>query len=115
MSILSNIAKGLKAFFSNPVVKEVETIAIPLEETLFPSTIPLISGIMVEVGKVEALSASVGMQTGSGAQKLAMVTQTAESVFNDYEAARGVKINPAGKETIINAVVAILNALPATA
>ena len=112
-SILSAIGKGLKAFFTNPVVKEVETVAIPLEETFFPATTPLITGIMAEVGKVELMASGVGAQTGTGTQKLALVMQTAESIFNDYEKAQGVTISPTGKESIVNAVVAILNNLPA--
>jgi hypothetical protein len=112
MSILSNIAKGLKLFFSSPAVKAVETVAVPLVETFFPAITPLISGIMTEVGKVEALAASAGMQTGTGSKKLALVLQTAESIFNAYEKAQGVTISQTGKEAIVNGVVAILNALP---
>ena len=111
-SILSDIGKGLKAFFSNPVVKEVEAVAIPLAETFVPAVTPLINGILAEVAKIEGLAVAVGQQTGTGAQKLALVLQTAEGFFNDYEKARGVTIDPAGRESIVNSIVAILNALP---
>jgi hypothetical protein len=114
-SVLSNIGKGLKAFFTSPIVKEIETVAVPLAETFFPAAAPLINGVMVEVAKVEALAISAGAQSGTGTQKLALVIQTSESIFNDYEKSRGVTINPAGKEAIVNGIVAILNNLPVAA
>lgn len=114
-SILTGIGKGLKAFFSNPIVKEIEAVAVPLAETLFPASIPLITGIMAEVGKVEAMAAVAGAQAGTGATKLALVIQTAEGIFNDYEKSRGVTVDPLGKEAIVNAIVQILNNLPAAA
>ena len=115
MSILSNIAKGLKAFFTSPAVKAVETVAVPLVETFFPAATSLISGIMAEVGKVESLASSAGMQTGTGPQKLALVIQTADSIFGDYEAKHGVVVDADKREIIVNAVVSILNALPSAA
>ncbi len=111
-SILSDIGKGLKAFFSNPVVKEVGAVVVPLAETFFPAVTPLINGVLSEVAKVEGLAVAVGQQNGTGAQKLSLVVQSAEGFFNDYEKARGVTINPAGRESIINSIVAILNTLP---
>lgn len=113
-SILTDVGKGLKAFFTSTPVKEAEAVALPLVEKFFPDSTTLITGIMAEAGKVEAMASAVGAQTGTGAQKLALVLQTGENLFNDYEKSRGVTISSTGKETIVNALVAILNALPAT-
>lgn len=114
MSILSNIAKGLKLFFTSPAVKAVEGVAVPFIDTLFPATAPLINGIMTEVGKVEAMATSAEMQSGTGAQKLALVLQTADGIFKDYETTHGVTVDSTKRELIVNSIVAILNALPAT-
>ena len=113
-SILTSIGNGLKKFFGNPIVQDVEKVAIPLAETFFPAITPLVNGVLAAAGKAETLALAAGAQSGTGVQKLALALQDAEIVFQTYEAAQGVKITTDSKTTIINSIVAILNALPSS-
>ena len=110
-SILSNIGYGLKAFFTSPKVDTAIGVGIDLTETLFPGLTPLLSGVSAAAGKAEALAAAAGARSGTGAQKFALALSDAETVFNTYEAARGVTVSASSKETVVNSMVAILNAL----
>ena len=102
-SILSDIGNGLKKFFTGAVA--VATAAEPFVDTLFPGVAPLYNAVLTEVGKAEAAAVAAGAQTGTGAQKLALVVQAVAAQFPQY--------TPAQLTTIINGVVAGLNAIPA--
>ena len=102
-SILSDIGNGLKKFFG--VAVQVATAAEPFVDSLLPGIAPLYNAVLTEVTKAEAAAIAAGQQTGTGAQKLALVIQAIVAQFPQY--------TPAQLTTIINGVVAGLNAIPA--
>ena len=102
-SILSDIGSGMKKFFTGAVT--VATAAEPLVDALFPGVATLYNSILAEVGKAEAAAVVASQQTGSGAQKLALVVQAISAQFPEY--------TPAQLTIIINGVVAGLNSIPA--
>jgi hypothetical protein len=113
-SILSAIGNGLKKFFGIAVT--VATDAEPLVDTLFPGVAALYNLTVNEVAKAEAAAIAAGQQSGTGAQKLALVLQAIEPAFQQYAQATGV---PSAAQTAtitawINGVVATLNAIPST-
>jgi hypothetical protein len=103
-SILSDIGNGLKKFFGFAVTEA--TAIEPFVDSLFPGIAPLYNSILTEVGKAEAAAVAAGQQSGTGAQKLAIVAQAIAAQFPQY--------TPAQLTTVINGVVAGLNAIPTT-
>lgn len=104
-SILSDIGNGLKKFFGLAVTEA--TAIEPFVDSLFPGIAPLYNSVLSEVGKAEAAAVAAGQQSGTGAQKLALVVQAIVAQFPQY--------TPAQLTTVINGVVAGLNALPPAA
>ncbi len=104
-SILSNVGNALKKFFGIAVT--VATAAEPLVDVLFPGIAPLYNSVLTEVGKAESAAIAAGQQSGTGAQKLALVIQAIEAQFPQYTTAQ--------LTAIINGVVAGLNSIPAAA
>jgi hypothetical protein len=102
-SILSDIAHGLKKFF-DLALPEAEALE-PFVDSLFPGITPLYHAVLGEVAKAEAAAVAAGQQNGSGAKKLALVVQAISAQFPEY--------TPAQLTTVINGVVAGLNAIPA--
>lgn len=103
-SILSDIGNGLKHFFTEAVT--VATAAEPFVDSLFPGISSLYDSVLAEVAKAETAAIAAGAQNGTGAQKLALVVQAITAQFPQY--------TPATITTIINGVVAGLNAIPST-
>lgn len=103
-SILSAIGNGLKKFFTGAVA--VATAAEPFVDALLPGIASLYNSILSEVAAAETAAIAAGQQSGTGAQKLALVVQAIEQQFPQY--------TPAQLTTIINGVVAGLNAIPAS-
>jgi hypothetical protein len=112
-TILSDIGTGLKKFFS--VAITVAQAAEPLVDIAFPGIATLYNLTVSEVAKAEAAAVAAGAQSGTGAQKLALVVAAIEPVFAQYAATSGIP--SASQATAItawvNAVVASLNAIPA--
>lgn len=101
-SILSDIGTGLKKFFGFAVTEA--TAVEPFVDSLFPGIAGLYNTILSEVGKAEAAAVAAGQQNGTGVQKLALVTQAVAAQFPQY--------TPTQLTTVINGVVAGLNAIP---
>lgn len=99
------------------------TYAIPVETLvalLFPATAPVMSAaedattlIQNSVLAVEQKFAASGMQSGSGAQKLAEVLTLSQGAVTTLLAQAGITASTAYITSLVNAVVAILNAQPA--
>ena len=104
-SILSDIGHGLQKFFGEAVT--VGIAAEPFVDALFPGIGVLYNSVLAEVAKAESAAVAAGQQSGTGAQKLALVIQAVAAQFPQY--------TPAQLTTIINGVVAGLNAIPANA
>ena len=102
-SILSEVGTGLKKFFSVAVTEA--TAVEPFVDALFPGVAPLYNTGLAEVAKAESAAVAAGAQNGTGAQKLALVVQAVAAQFPQY--------TPAQLTTVINGVVAGLNAMPA--
>ena len=103
-SILSDIGHGLEVFFTGAV--KVADAAEPFVDTLFPGIAQLYNSVLAEIGKAEAAAIAAGQQNGTGAQKLALVVQAIVAQFPEY--------TPAQLTTVINGVVAGVNAIPST-
>ena len=113
VSWLDSIPANLKKFFTNPVVDNVITDGLGVASILDPALAPLFGGISAAVVKAEALAAAANVQSGSGAQKFALVMADSQQVFNAYEVSTGTKIETTQQTTIVNAIVAMLNNIPA--
>jgi len=113
-SILSGIGNGLKKFFG--VALTVAQAAEPIVDVALPGIATLYNLTVNEVVKAEAAAIAAGQQSGTGAQKLALVLQAITPAFQEYAAATGV---PSASEAAtitnwINGVVATLNAIPSS-
>ena len=101
-SILSDVGNGLKKFFGIAVTEA--TAIEPFVDALFPGVATLYNTVLTEVGKAETAAIAAGSQNGTGVQKLALVVQAVTAQFPQY--------TPATVTTIVNGVVAGLNAIP---
>jgi hypothetical protein len=111
-TILSDIGTAFKKFFG--VAVTVATDAEPLVDTLFPGFATLYNGAVAEAAKAEALAAAAGAQSGTGAQKLALVVQSLTPSILAYAEVQGLPKPTADQITAYtNAVVATLNAFSA--
>jgi hypothetical protein len=122
-TILSEVGTALKTFFTKDL-KTVLVDATDVAEALEPAVaiaFPGISGLynltVNAAAKAEEDSIVAGAQSGTGAQKLALVMAAIENDFNAYWTASGHTGTPtqATIETWVNAVIAALNAIPAPA
>jgi hypothetical protein len=112
-SILSDIGNGVKKVFTvgDTAAKDAE----PFVDIAFPGVAPLFNAVVQQVGLAEASAAEAGAETGTGAQKLAVVLQSIEGSIADYEQTNNLAtpLTQQQIEAVANAVVAFLNALPA--
>lgn len=61
----------------------------------------------------ENASIAAGKQTGSGAQKSAIVIAAIEQQYTSFALAAGIPVIPANMQKYVDAVVAMLNSFPA--
>lgn len=120
-SVLEAIGKGFAKGLEWAV-----SYAIPVEKlvgTLFPAAAPVTTGladatslIQNAVLLVEQKYAAAGVQSGTGAQKLAEVITLAGPVVAQLLTEAGITASAAYVQSLVNAVVAILNvqAMPVT-
>lgn len=111
---LDAVPAELKKFFTNPVVDSIITDGLNVTAIIDPALAPLLVGIAASVTKAEALAAAANVQSGSGAQKLALAVADAQAVFTAYETATGTTIETAQQTAIINSIVALLNQIPSS-
>jgi hypothetical protein len=121
MSVLEAIGKGFAKGLQWAV-----SYAIPVEKlvgTLFPAAAPVAAGladatalIQNAVLLVEQKYAAAGVQSGTGAQKLAEVITLASPVVTQLLSQAGISASSSYIQNLVNAVVAILNvqAMPPT-
>ena len=120
VSVLETIGKG----FAKGLKWAVE-YAVPVERLvglLFPAAAPIAneladatSLIQTAVLLVEQKYAASGVQSGTGAQKLAEVMLLTESAVTTLLAKAGVEVSTAYLQSVVSAVVAILNVQRASA
>ena len=114
-SVMDTVGKGFAKGLQWAV-----TYAIPVEKLvglLFPSVAPASAAavaatslIQTAVLLVEQKYAAAGIQSGTGAQKLAEVTLLAEPVVMNLLTEAGIVATTPYVQNVISAVVAILNA-----
>ena len=114
ISVLEAIGKGFEKG-----LKWAITYAIPVEKlvaTLFPPAAPIALGIadatsllQSAVLMVEQKYAAAGLQSGTGAQKLAEVMLLVEPAVTRLLTQAGIAASTAYIQSLISAVVAILN------
>ncbi len=113
-SILSDIGNGVKKVFTvgDAVAKDAE----PFVDLAFPGVAPLFNAVVQQVGLAEASAAAAGAENGTGVQKLALVVQSIEGSIMSYETTNklATPLSQQQVEAVANAVVAFLNALPAS-
>lgn len=113
ISILDDVGSALKKFFGVEIT--VAQAAEPIVDLAFPGISVLYNATVNEVATAETAAIAAGVQTGSGPQKLALVVAAIEPTFNQYLQAQGLPAQPTATiENWVNAVVAGLNAIPAT-
>jgi hypothetical protein len=115
--VLTAIGKGFEKGLQWAV-----TYAVPVEKlvgTLFPAAAPLTTGIadattliQTAVLLVEQKYAAGGVQSGTGAQKLAEVTLLAGPAVTQLLTQAGVPVSTSYVQSLVSAVVAILNVQP---
>jgi hypothetical protein len=120
VSVLEAIGKGFEKG-----LKWAVTYAIPVERLvglLFPAAAPVAnevadatSLIQSAVLLVEQKYAASGVQSGTGAQKLSEVMLLTESAVTALLAKAGVPVSTAYLQSVVSAVVAILNVQSASA
>lgn len=101
-----DIEKGLS------VVLPIAQAATPFVTAADPAIGGLFSTTVATVVSVEQKFAAMSKQSGSGTQKLGEVTQILAPVILQTFASAGVEIDNSHVSNYINAVVALLNALP---
>ena len=114
VSVLEAVGKGFEKGLTWAV-----TYAVPVEKLvglLFPSAAPVMnevvdatSLIQTAVLLVEQKYAASGVQSGTGAQKLNEVMLLTESAVTGLLAKAGVQVDSSYLQSVVSAVVAILN------
>jgi hypothetical protein len=110
-TILSDIGTGLKKFFG--IAVDAAKAAEPIVDIAFPGISVLYNATVNEVASAEAAAIAAGAQSGTGAQKLALVVAAVTPYFQQYATAQGLPAPTVATITAwVNAVVAGLNAIP---
>ena len=120
VTVLEAVGKGFEKG-----LKWAVTYAVPVEKLvglLFPSAAPVMnevvdatSLIQTAVLLVEQKYAASGVQSGTGAQKLNEVMLLTESAVTGLLAKAGVQVDSSYLQSVVSAVVAILNVQSASA
>ena len=115
VSLMERIGHDIKVAWAD-VVKYLPT-ASALAALIFPGSAGTLAGVVnavdliqKAVATVEQKFAAAGAATGTGAQKLAQVISIVGPTVTQLLAAEGISYNEAQVESIVNAVVAVLNA-----
>ena len=109
-SVLSDIGKGLKKFFT--IATDAAQVAEPFIDVLVPGIAPLYNATVAAAVQAETAAIAAGSQNGTGAQKLAFVVAAIEKDFEAYAKTAGISYNATTVQNWVNAVVATLNAIP---
>lgn len=115
VSIMDRVGHDIKVAFED-VVKYLPAVST-LAELIFPAQAATIAGVVNSVDliqkavvTVEQKFAAVGNVTGTGTQKLAQVLSIVGPTVTQLLSDEGLKYNQAQITSIVNAVVAVLNA-----
>jgi hypothetical protein len=120
-TILSDVGHFFKKVFTSPVTMGVEKgidvfAQTPLAALLLsPAGATLLKNSIEAIENVEMMSIAAGQQSGSGAQKAALVMQTIEQAYNNFAAAQNppLPVTPKTLAVFVDAFVAVANSFPA--
>ena len=114
-SILSEIGHGLEVFFGDAV--KVAVLAEPIVDIALPGISALYYASLSEIVAAENAAIAAGKQSGTGAQKLALVLASPafQTALTAFEQTAGVTLSTAAQTAWINAIVAMLNTIPPSA
>ncbi len=107
-SVLSAIGHFLAKVFSPSAIKLEATIA----DIAFPQFSFLINATASAIINAENAAIAAGVQTGSGAQKSAIVIAQMESAYTTFANTNNIPIIPANIKNFVDAMVAALNSFP---
>lgn len=115
LSILDHAGTAIKDFFGKelPVAVTIAQDAEPFVDLAFPGIAVLFNSTVTMVANAEALGKSAASGAQTGPQKLAAVTAALEPVAIAYLKAQGITVDSATITAWVNAVVALLNTIPA--
>lgn len=108
---LTAFGKGFKKVFS--VVQPIEAAAAPFITAAFPGVGAAINLVFNSVANIEASFEASGINNQASAQKLATVVNIVEPAVIQLLAKEGIKADTPTVQAIVNAVVSVLNAIPA--
>ena len=111
-SILSGIGKALSKVFGIGI--KVAQVAEPIIDIAFPGIAALYNLTVTAAANAETNAIAAGQQSGTGAQKLAVVIAAITNDFEAYASAAGIPYTQATITAWVNAVIATLNAIPAS-
>lgn len=119
-TILSDVGHFFKRVFTSPVTlgieKGIDVFAqTPLAALLIsPAGAALLKNSIEAIENVEMMSIAAGQQSGSGAQKAALVMQTIEQAYNTFAAAQNppLPVTPKTLAAFVDAFVAVANSFP---
>jgi hypothetical protein len=111
-SILTEIGHGLEVFFGDAV--KVAVLAEPIVDIALPGIATLYNASLSEIVAAENAAIAAGKQNGTGAQKLALVLASPafQTAVTAFEQTAGITLSPTAQTIWINAIVAMLNAIP---
>lgn len=116
VSFLEDIGRDFKNGLKKiaPLATAIAQAAVPEIEALDPALGAVFSTVVATVSTVEQKFAAMGQQNGTGTQKLAQAITILEPVVSQSFAAAGKASDTTTVTNYINAVVAFLNAIPAS-
>lgn len=119
LTVLEKIGHDIVNVFekAEPIVKEVQAVAAPIEAIFNPALPALINTGITAISNMEAVATAAGQQNGSGATKLALVISSLASSLGPTLVSLGVdptKVTSAQYTTFVNGLVAAANAFETT-
>jgi hypothetical protein len=108
-SVLSSIGHFMLKVFSPGNITTAATVA----DIVLPGFAPLINVTATAIIHAENAAIVAGQQTGSGAQKSALVIAAIEQEYTAFATANGIPVIPENIQKYVDATVAVLNSFPA--
>lgn len=113
VTILDDVGRGLKWFFTNKTAEEIEQTALSVTEVAFPALSGLLTGIGKSLATAQGLASAANTTGQSTVQVTALAIADAQEVFQEYQTATGTTIETAQQKAIIQAFINLLQEIPA--
>jgi hypothetical protein len=108
-SFLSGLGHVLVKIFNPTTIKVGATVA----DILLPQFSSLINAAAGAVINAETAAIAINQQSGSGTTKAALAIAAIENEYNAFAVANNIPRVPGDTQKFIDAVVAVLNSIPA--